>query len=236
VLEAGSLDLPVFLWSPIRSVGADRLTTRDVGDQTIVRVSPCRLTGVRALKKRAFDIVVTFALAPFILPLVAMSGLAVLLTSSRPVFFGQDRVGLDGRPFRMWKFRTMRTAAEDEASWTTANDPRRTRVGSLLRRVGLDELPQFWNVLKGDMSIVGPRPEQMPFVERFNSEIEWYRYRHRLKPGITGLAQARGLRGDTSIESRAEVDNWYIEHASVFLDATIVVQTALAVATGRNAY
>jgi lipopolysaccharide/colanic/teichoic acid biosynthesis glycosyltransferase len=136
----------------------------------------------------------------------------------------------------MWKFRTMRPDASAERTWTVENDPRRTRTGVWLRRLGLDELPQFWNVLKGDMSIVGPRPEQMPFVERFNSEIEWYRYRHRLKPGITGLAQARGYRGDTSITSRVELDNWYIEHASVFLDAKIVVQTIAELFRGRNGY
>jgi exopolysaccharide biosynthesis polyprenyl glycosylphosphotransferase len=236
VLEAGSLNLPVFLWSPIRSVAPERLTTRDVGDQTIVRVAPSRLTGVRAAKKRAFDLVVALALAPLIVPLAALSAMAVLVTSGRPVFFGQDRVGMDGRSFRMWKFRTMRPDASAERTWTVENDPRRTRTGVWLRRLGLDELPQFWNVLKGDMSIVGPRPEQMPFVERFNSEIEWYRYRHRLKPGITGLAQARGYRGDTSITSRVELDNWYIEHASVFLDAKIVVQTIAELFRGRNGY
>ena len=236
VLEAGALNLPVFLWSPIKSVSKERLTTRPVGDQMIVRVSPSRLTGLRAAKKRAFDIAVTVAMLPLILPLAVASAIAVLITSGRPLFFGQHRVGLDGRPFRMWKFRTMRSSASDEPGWTTADDDRRTRVGWLLRRTSLDELPQFWNVLKGDMSIVGPRPEQMPFVERFNSEVEWYRYRHRLKPGITGLSQARGLRGDTSIVSRAETDNWYIEHASVLLDAKIVALTAIEIFVGRHAY
>jgi exopolysaccharide biosynthesis polyprenyl glycosylphosphotransferase len=236
VLEAGALNLPVFLWSSIRSVAADRLTTRDLGDQTMVRVAPSRLTGVRAAKKRAFDLAMTIALLPLLVPLSVACATAVLVASGRPVFYGQERVGLDGRRFRMWKFRTMRIGSDVETAWTTSDDPRRTSVGRLLRRTGLDELPQFWNVLKGDMSIVGPRPEQAPFVERFSSEIRWYRYRHRLRPGITGLAQARGYRGDTSLDSRVELDNWYIEHASPMLDAKIVVGTAAELVRGRNAY
>jgi lipopolysaccharide/colanic/teichoic acid biosynthesis glycosyltransferase len=147
-------------------------------------------------------------------------------------------VGKDGRLFPMWKFRTMRVDAERESGpvWARAGDARRTLVGRFLRRTSLDELPQLWNVLLGHMSIVGPRPERPMFVARFSDGNPWYRFRHRIRPGITGLAQVRGLRGDTPLEPRVESDNWYIEHWSLWLDLRIAAHTLLEVVRGRNAH
>jgi lipopolysaccharide/colanic/teichoic acid biosynthesis glycosyltransferase len=137
----------------------------------------------------------------------------------------------------MLKFRTMRRDAEgDAAQWTTKDDPRRTGVGRFLRRASLDELPQLWNVLKGDMSLVGPRPERPPFVSQFSERFLWYQFRHRIKPGMTGWAQSHGLRGDTPLDDRVEFDNWYIENWSIWLDLKILVLTIRQVIRGDNAY
>jgi lipopolysaccharide/colanic/teichoic acid biosynthesis glycosyltransferase len=137
----------------------------------------------------------------------------------------------------MWKFRTMGVDAEAETGpvWASRGDPRRTRLGRILRRLSLDELPQLWNVLCGHMSVVGPRPERPTFVASFSEGDPWYRFRHRIRPGITGLAQVRGLRGDTPLAPRVESDNWYIEHWSVGLDLRIAARTVAEVFGGRNA-
>lgn len=238
VLAAGEARIPVFVWSPVRGVARDRVTMRELDGRTIVKVAPPRLAGLRGLEKRAFDLVVSAALLVLlVLPMAAIAG-AVLATSGRPVLHRQQRVGLGGRPFTMWKFRTMRPDAEptDAPGWTVRDDPRRTRIGAILRRLGLDELPQLWNVLRGDMSLVGPRPERPLFVARFNEDHDWYRYRHRIRPGITGLAQVRGHRGDTALGPRIEADNWYIEHWSLGLDLKILARTLGAVLRGENAY
>jgi lipopolysaccharide/colanic/teichoic acid biosynthesis glycosyltransferase len=138
----------------------------------------------------------------------------------------------------MYKFRTMRVSARNESdtTWTTANDPRRTRLGELLRRTSIDELPQFINVLKGDMSVVGPRPERPYFVEKFLREVRRYNHRHSLKVGITGWAQVHGWRGDTSIEKRLEHDLYYLQNWSFAFDLRIVAMTVLSALTNKNAY
>jgi len=143
----------------------------------------------------------------------------IKLTSRGHIFFKQERVGLDGKTFNMLKFRTMFIEAEQETVpvWTTKDDPRRTKIGKLLRRTSLDELPQFFNVLKGDMSIVGPRPERPVFIENFRSTIPKYMLRHKTKSGITGWAQISGWRGNTSLEKRIEYDLYYIENWSLIL-------------------
>lgn len=238
VLEAGDRGHAVFIRAVARSVGRDRLTVRRLGSQTIVKVAPPILVGPVARQKRIFDIIGATLLLLLTLPVILAAACAVLLTSGPPVFYAQVRAGARGRAFRMWKFRTMRVGAEVEtgAVWAAADDQRRTAVGRLLRRFSLDELPQLWNVIKGDMSLVGPRPERPEFVEQFIGEVEWYRYRSRIRPGLTGLAQARGLRGNTSLESRIALDNWYIEHWSIPLDMKVLLQTVAEIFRGRNAY
>jgi exopolysaccharide biosynthesis polyprenyl glycosylphosphotransferase len=163
---------------------------------------------------------------------------AVKLTSPGPVFYGQERMGLDGQRFRMLKFRTMRTDAEAQTGpvWAAEGDPRRTSIGTFLRRFSLDELPQFINVLRGEMSVVGPRPERPVFVERFRQTVPGYMLRHKVKSGVTGWAQVHGLRGNTSLEKRIEYDLEYIEQWSFWLDLKIIGLTVVRVIFDRNAY
>jgi exopolysaccharide biosynthesis polyprenyl glycosylphosphotransferase len=162
-------------------------------------------------------------LAP-VLPLVA---LGVWLEDRGPVLYGQERMGLDGRVFRIWKFRSMRVDAEVTTGpvWAVQDDPRRTRFGGFLRRWSIDELPQLWNVLVGDMSLVGPRPERPTFVHEFKQRLPQYMLRHRVKSGITGWAQVHGWRGNTSIRKRLEYDLYYIENWSLGLDFKILWMT-----------
>ncbi len=189
--------------------------------------------------KRGLDIAFSSAVLIVAAPVMMLIALLIKLDSPGPVFFLQKRVGLDSKPFLMIKYRTMRTDAEAKgAGWTTANDPRVTRLGEYLRRYSLDELPQFINVLIGEMSVVGPRPEQPKWVERFSQEIPRYGRRHKEKAGITGWAQVNGLRGDTSIEERTRYDLYYIENWSLLFDIKIILRTAVDVFTGKqeNAY
>ena len=181
-----------------------------------------------------------------------MVALAVLVTSGRPILFRQRRVGRDGHVFEMLKFRTMKgtpdTGGELDAEWaamamgtgsggepTVGGDDRRTPLGALLRKLSIDELPQLWNVLRGDMSIVGPRPERAHYVELFEQSIYRYPDRHRVKSGLTGWSQVNGLRGETSLADRIEWDNFYIENWSPWLDLKILVKTIPALVAGRGA-
>lgn len=188
--------------------------------------------------KRAFDL--CFAAAAIILttPLMLLIALAVKLTSRGPVLFIQERVGLNGRPFSMYKFRTMHPAARQtsDAQWTRRDDPRRTRIGCWLRAASLDELPQFFNVLHGEMSVVGPRPERPYFVEQFMRTVSLYNTRHYLKVGITGWAQVNGWRGDTSIVERVEHDLYYLKNWSFAFDLRIILLTIRQLFSQKNAY
>jgi exopolysaccharide biosynthesis polyprenyl glycosylphosphotransferase len=164
---------------------------------------------------------------------------ALKLVSPGPVFYRQERMGVDGRRFRMLKFRTMRVDAEAETGpvWAHEGDPRRTAVGVFLRRTSLDELPQLFNVLRGEMSLVGPRPERPSFVEDFRKRVPGYMLRHKMKAGITGWAQIKGWRGNTSIEKRIEYDLYYIERWSLAFDLKILVLTIWdALRINRNAH
>jgi exopolysaccharide biosynthesis polyprenyl glycosylphosphotransferase len=163
---------------------------------------------------------------------------AVKVSSPGPVFFSQERVGKNRRLFRMYKFRSMKVSGEDtsDTKWTTPEDARKTKVGTFLRKTSLDELPQFINVLIGDMSIIGPRPERPYFVEQFKEDIPKYMVKHRVRPGITGWAQINGWRGDTSIEERIKCDIDYIENWTFGLDLKIVLKTIVHGFVNKNAY
>ncbi|MFI1013841.1 exopolysaccharide biosynthesis polyprenyl glycosylphosphotransferase [Streptomyces sp. NPDC020965] len=178
--------------------------------------------------KRAIDTLVSALALAAAAPVLAVCALAVRIADGPGVIFRQERVGLDGRPFTLLKFRTLAPANEHESAtrWNVAFDRRISATGSLLRRTSLDELPQLWNVLRGDMSLVGPRPERPYFVDRFSRVHPGYQARHRMPVGITGLAQIHGLRGDTSIEERARFDNHYIETWSPWRDVCILARTA----------
>src|SRR5205085_11319261 len=188
--------------------------------------------------KRLFDVVFSSVVLLFGLPLMALIAIGVKLSSSGPLFFVQERVGLNGDVFGMYKFRTMKVTPKQERDtvWTEPGDPRRTRIGSFLRMSSLDELPQFFNVLKGDMSVVGPRPERPRFVAKFLNEVARYNSRHRLKVGITGWAQVNGWRGDTSIRKRVEHDLFYLQNWSFAFDIRIIFLTLFPKYRNKNAY
>ena len=171
------------------------------------------------------DVVGSLVLIELTSPIMLGVAIGVKLSSPGPIIFKQERVGLNKRPFMMYKFRSMRVNAAEDSAWSTNSDPRKTRFGSIIRKFSLDELPQFFNVLKGDMSLVGPRPE-IPFhVEHFKEEIPRYLVRQQVRPGLTGWAQINGLRGDTDIAERIRYDIWYIENWTVALDIKILFRT-----------
>jgi Undecaprenyl-phosphate glucose phosphotransferase len=191
-----------------------------------------------ALVKRIFDVCFSAALLLLTAPLFALIALIIRLTSDGPIFFSQERIGLNGKPFKMYKFRTMKVSpsSDSDTQWTTSQDNRKTAFGSILRRTSLDELPQFINVLKGNMSVVGPRPERPHFVHKFLQEMNLYNHRHALKVGITGWAQVNGWRGDTSIEKRLEFDLYYLQNWTFTFDLRIILMTILSGLTDKNAY
>ncbi|MFY0544171.1 undecaprenyl-phosphate glucose phosphotransferase [Brevibacillus sp. H7] len=188
--------------------------------------------------KRMFDIAFSLVAIILTLPLMVMIAVGIKLTSPGPIIFKQERVGMNRRTFMMYKFRTMKVLSQEisDTQWTTANDPRKTKFGSFLRKTSLDELPQFFNVLKGDMSVVGPRPERPYFVEQFKEEVPKYMVKHHVRPGITGWAQANGLRGDTSIEDRILHDIFYIENWTLLFDIKIIFKTIVNGFVNKNAY
>ena len=204
-----------------------RSTVEDLDGLPLIALREGPLEGWAAVQKRVFDVVVSGVALLLASPLFALLALAVRLTSGRPVFYVQERMGLDGRVFGMIKFRTMRDRAEGDSGpvWAVRDDPRRTRLGVFLRRMSLDELPQLWNVFRGDMSLVGPRPERPVFIEQFRREIPGYMLRHKIKAGLTGWAQVHGWRGDTSLHERVEHDLYYMEHWSLRLDVWILLMT-----------
>jgi exopolysaccharide biosynthesis polyprenyl glycosylphosphotransferase len=224
-------------------MGADThgLIAQNVG---VEYISDIPLLGFRPLPlddpwnrfvKRAFDLAVASLSGILFLPFGVILALMIKLSDRGPVFYHQERVGRDGRAFKVIKFRTMKTDAEKETGpvWAKKDDSRRTWMGEFLRRTNLDEVPQLWNILKGDMSLVGPRPERPHFVNQFRESIPRYMARHKVKSGLTGWAQVHGLRGNTSIHDRVKYDLYYMENWSLLLDIEIIVMTLFAF---KNAY
>ncbi len=213
--------------------------TEDLEGLPVVHVRNVPLSDpVNKFMKRVFDIVGSIlCIIIFSIPMLIVS-LLVKFTSSGPLIFKQKRIGLHNRAFNMYKFRSMRvqTAAEEKKAWTTMNDPRVTPVGKFIRSTSLDELPQFFNVLKGDMSLVGPRPERPYYVDKFKEEIPRYMVKHQVRPGITGWAQVNGYRGDTSIKKRIDCDIYYIENWTLSLDLKILFLTLFKGFVNKNAY
>jgi exopolysaccharide biosynthesis polyprenyl glycosylphosphotransferase len=203
-----------------------RSGVEDFDGLPVITLRDTPLVGWAAIQKRVFDIAVSAALLVLASPMLLAIALAIRLTSGAPVLYVQDRMGLDGRVFRMLKFRTMVHDAESDGPvWARTEDPRTTRFGGGLRSSGLDELPQLWNVLRGDMSLVGPRPERPIFIEQFRREVPGYMLRHKVKAGLTGWAQVHRWRGDTSLHERIEHDLYYIRNWSLGLDLRILLMT-----------
>ncbi|HEY8744032.1 MAG TPA: undecaprenyl-phosphate glucose phosphotransferase [Chloroflexota bacterium] len=216
---------------------ATAVSIDELGGVPLITVKKGALRGWNRLVKRVMDVVIALVVLIVGSPFMLAIALLVKLTSSGPALYAQERVGYNGYPFQVLKFRSMRVDAEaDGPGWTRKDDDRRTLVGSFLRRFSLDELPQFINILIGDMSIVGPRPERPVYVEQFEQMIPRYMERHREKCGLTGWAQVNGLRGDTSIEERTRYDLYYVDHWSLLLDLRIMAFTLLRVLRDDSAY
>jgi Undecaprenyl-phosphate glucose phosphotransferase len=213
------------------------LTTSNLDGLPLLGLRESPYFGLNVVVKRGMDIVLS-ALGLLILsPLFALIAALVKLTSPGPVFYRQERCGLNGKSFWMYKFRSMRPDAESGGiGWTKENDPRVTWLGRIMRRLNLDELPQLWNVLKGDMSLVGPRPERPEYIRQFAQTIPNYMARHAVKAGITGWAQVNGWRGDTSLRKRLQFDLYYITHWTPWLDLRILWLTFFGRLTNRHAY
>ncbi|MFT6069455.1 MAG: Undecaprenyl-phosphate glucose phosphotransferase [Bacteriovoracaceae bacterium] len=210
----------------------------DFGGMPLLSVNQPSFNFIELIIKRFLDLFGAALGLTILSPLFLVLGILIKVSSKGPVFYGQERLGLEGDTFLMWKFRTMKqaTGEEDQTEWSNKENPRKTRLGDFLRKTSLDEFPQLWNVLKGDMSLVGPRPERPFFVQKFREEIPGYMLRHKMRAGITGWAQVNGWRGDTSLHKRIECDIYYIKHWSFWFDIKILFLTLWKGFTNENAY
>jgi exopolysaccharide biosynthesis polyprenyl glycosylphosphotransferase len=236
IIAAHQLGAAVLVVPPVLDLHHDSRDVERVRGVPMVRMRPDPTMRFSWWAKRAVDTAVSALALLLLSPGLLLVALLVLLDSGRPILFWQQRVGLDGRPFDLCKFRSMRpvSVTESQTTWTVTDSTRISRIGRFLRASSLDEVPQLWNVLRGDMSLVGPRPERPSFVDRFSDEHERYWARHRVPVGLTGLAQVNGLRGDTSIADRARYDNYYIANWSPWLDVKIVLLTFREVLRGSG--
>ncbi|TAH48490.1 MAG: undecaprenyl-phosphate glucose phosphotransferase [Chloroflexota bacterium] len=233
--EDGRVSIKVF--PDVFQIMAAEINIGDLSGLPLLAMRDVALRGWRLTLKRFVDLVISGAFLVFASPFLLLLAFLVKIDSRGPALFTQVRMGLDAKPFPIFKFRSMRVDAEkDGPGWTTEHDPRVTRVGHFMRRLSLDEFPQFINVFLGHMSLVGPRPEQPAFVEQFRELVPRYMERHREKAGITGWAQINGLRGDTSISERTKYDLYYIENWSLWFDFKILILTALKFFRDRSAY
>ncbi len=221
------------------SLVPSRPYTEDLMGLPVINIRYVPLTNtLNWLAKRAVDVVGSLCGIIISSPIMLVTVLLIKCTSRGPVIFKQERVGLHNKPFKMYKFRTMelQKPSQEQKAWTVKDDPRVTKVGKLLRRTSLDELPQLFNILAGEMSLVGPRPERPLFVEKFKEEIPRYMIKHQVRPGLTGWAQINGYRGDTSIRKRIEYDIFYIENWTMGLDIKIMFLTVFKGFINKNAY
>jgi exopolysaccharide biosynthesis polyprenyl glycosylphosphotransferase len=238
VRDCDGLDVELMIVPDLVELLTSQVRIKNIDGIPFLRIKGVALGPWNAISKRAFDIIFALVVLIAISPIFLLLAFVVTMTSKGPVFFSQERVGLDGRTFNVLKFRSMRLDAETATGpvWASKDDPRTTGVGKFLRRFSLDELPQLLNVLKGDMSLVGPRPERPHFVEQFSKDIPKYLERHRVKTGMTGWAQVNGLRGNAPIEERTKYDIYYVENWSLVFDLKIILKTVRAVIFGEDAY
>lgn len=230
--------LEIRLVADAPAMSALSLTTTNLHGMTVIGLRENRHFGANVAIKRAMDVVLSLVGLIVLSPLLVLIAILVKLSSKGPVFYRQERCSLDGQPFGMLKFRSMRPDAEAKtgAVWTSKNDPRCTRIGAFLRKTNLDELPQLFNVLRGDMSLVGPRPERPVFVDQFKKTIPNYMARHSVKAGLTGWAQVNGWRGNSSLRRRIQFDLYYITHWNPFFDLRIMFLTVLTMVFKRQTH
>jgi len=233
--EDGRVSIKVF--PDVFQIMASEVNIGDLGGLPLLTMRDVALRGWRLTLKRMVDVIISAIVLVFISPLLLLLAILVKLDSPGPAIYWQERMGLDAKPFPCFKYRSMRADAEVQTGpvWAIKDDPRRTRIGSFLRTYSLDELPNFINVFLGHMSLVGPRPERPYFVEQFREMVPRYMERHREKAGITGWAQANGLRGDSSIWERTKYDLYYIEHWSLWFDFKIMILTLFRFLRDPNA-
>ena len=230
------LDCEIFFVPRLFELGSALRDLDHVWGVPLVRMKRATFRTFGWRLKRLFDVVFASIMLLVLAPVMALCAFAIRLESGPGILFRQERVGLDSKPFMLLKFRSLRPSTQEEAAtrWSIAVDRRLGPAGRFLRKTSLDELPQLWNVLRGEMSIVGPRPERPHFVQQFSGEFPAYLARHRVPSGLTGMSQVHGLRGNTSIEDRARLDNYYIEHWSLWADIKILLRTAGAVVRGTG--
>jgi Undecaprenyl-phosphate glucose phosphotransferase len=237
ISKCSKADLSIKVFPDVFQIIANQVSIDDLGGLPLLSIRDVRLRGWRVTVKRLMDLTVSAIGLVLLSPFMFLLAIAIKLESPGSVFYVQERMGLDAKPFLMLKFRSMRQDAEAGGpGWTKQNDPRRTRLGTILRKFNVDEWPQLINVLMGEMSLVGPRPERPVYVDQFMRTIPRYMERHKEKSGMTGWAQVNGLRGDTSIIERTKYDLWYIENWSVLLDLKILIRTVFRVVGDHNAY
>lgn len=230
--QRGSVDIKIY--PDIFAYMAGDMNVDDLGGTPLLTVRDIALRGWKLSLKRGLDLFGAMAGLVMLSPWMILTGFLLYMEDGGAPFYTQERMGLDGRPFPMIKFRSMRVDADQIADWTVENDPRVTRIGRFMRRTNWDEIPQLINVLLGHMSLVGPRPEQPHYVLQFREQIPDYMSRHREKGGMTGWAQVNGMRGDTSIARRTTFDLWYIENWSLWLDIKIILSTIIQTISGNN--
>lgn len=229
-------DCSIFMVPRLHELNHPTWKSEMIGSIPVIRFGCSGRGGAPWKCKRAFDIVASTLALLVLAPLIVACAIAVRIDGGPGILFRQTRVGRDGRPFELIKFRSLRAASEQESgtTWSIRNNVGVSRLGRFLRRASLDELPQLWNILRGDMTIVGPRPERPYFVDKFAAEEPNYNFRHRVPAGLTGLAQVNGMRGDTPISERARYDNYYIDNWSLWLDMKVILRTFSEVVTGSG--
>ncbi|MFH0990465.1 MAG: undecaprenyl-phosphate glucose phosphotransferase [bacterium] len=238
VEECEGLNTEIMMVPDLLELMTSQVRIKELEGIPFIKIKTIPLTTWNRIIKSVFDLLFSAIVIILVSPIILLIALLIKLSSKGPVFYRQERVGLDGDPFQLIKFRTMRIDAEQTTGpvWASKNDPRTTGIGKFLRRFSLDELPQLFNVLQGEMSIVGPRPERTFFVEQFKKQIPKYLDRHRMKTGMTGWAQVNGLRGNAPIEERTKFDIYYIENWSLVFDIKIILKTIRTVLFGEDAY
>ena len=232
------LNIELLLVPDLVEMITHRVDLEEIDGLPLLRLKDVPMAGWNGVLKRSFDVSFSLAALMLLAPIFLLIAIVIRLESKGKLFYRQKRIGLDGHEFDLIKFRSMCENAEGQTGpvWAQPDDSRVTHSGRFLRRFSLDEMPQFWNVLKGDMSLVGPRPERSFFVEKFKTEIPRYLERHRVKSGVTGWAQVNGLRGQAPIEERTKYDIYYIENWSLAFDLKIILKTLWTVAFGKDGY